>query len=68
MSLRTWVLKTLIWRHDRDMVTVRVILSKNPPCAQRDWAKFKRTCNEVGSDIRIAKTIIATNIHLNFYN
>ena len=68
MSLLTWVLKTLIWRHDRDMVTVRVIRSKNPPCRQRDWAKFKRTCNEVGSDIRIAKTIIATNIHLNFYN
>ena len=50
------------------MVTVRVIRSKNPPYVQRDWAKFKRTCNEVGSDIRIAKTIIATNIHLNFYN
>ena len=68
MSLRTWVLKTLIWMHDRDIVTVRVIRTKNPPCVQRDWAKFKRICNEVNSDIRIAKTIIATNIHLNFYN
>ena len=68
MSLCTWVLKTLIWRHDRDMVTVRLIRSKNPPCVQRDCAKFKRICNEVNSDIRIAKTIIATNIHLNFYN
>ena len=50
------------------MVTVRVIRSKNPPCVQRDCAKFKRTCNEVNSDTRIAKTIIAINIHLNFYN
>ena len=48
-----------VWMHDRDMVTLRVIRSKNPPYVQRDWAKFKT---------RIAKTIIATNIHFNFYN
>ena len=52
--------------HDRDMVTLRVIRSKNPPYVQRDWAKFKTICNEVNSDITIAKTIIVTNIHLNF--
>ena len=41
---------------------------KEPTLRPTGWAKFKRTCNEVDSDIRIAKTIIATNIHLNFYN
>ena len=57
-----------VWMHDRDIVTLRVIRSKNPPYVQRDWAKFETICNEVNSDITIAKTIIATNIHLNFYS
>ena len=57
-----------VWMRERDMVTLEVIRSKNPPCVQRDCAKFKRICNEVNSDLRIAKKIIATNIHLNFYN
>ena len=46
MSLRTRGLKTLIWRHDRDMVTVQVIRSKNPPCFRRDWAKFKESATK----------------------
>ena len=56
------------WMHGRDIVTLRVIRSKNPPYVQRDWAKFKTICNEVNSDITIAKTIIATFISISITN
>ena len=57
-----------VWMYERDMETLRVIRSKNPPYVQRDWVKFKTICNEVNSDIRIAKTIIATFISISIIN
>ena len=46
--------------HDRDVIKLKAIRSKNP----HDWAEFKRLCNKVNGDIKIAKESYY-NVHKN---
>ena len=50
--------------HDRDIMKLKAIRSKNP----HDWAEFKRLCNKVNGDIKIAKESYykkSFNVHKN---